>query len=524
MKQKSTYKVFNRTFIFSLIVYLFVGSFLIYFYQYRISPDGVSYISISQKYLHGNFQDAINGYWGPLFSWLLIPFLYLNIPPLLSLKILNLILGSLTLIGVKFLSLRFRMSTTLRDLSSLISIAAVLYFALCTNTPDLLITCMLIYYFYKVYDPHYSTNVFNAILGGFIGGMMYLSKSYGFYFFIVHFLIINCIHYINAKVINRKRVMLNFISGFVSFFLICGIWISLISDKYNYITVGTSGMYNHNLVGPNSKGNPHYYQGLLPPPNDSAISEWEDPSYLKMESWFSPTHQLKVIFRNLHKIKSLFEEFSIFSIMIILFYLLSAIIPLKKLSSRFDIIFPILTLIVYCGGYTLVLVYSRYIWICYILLMLMGYSALDAIKKSDFFSKNRKLFLVTCLSVSFLVLPMVEIIGNLNNGRDIYRLSNMISSLNVKGNIASNREWQKSLYLSFHLNWHYYGMTEAMTSQGMEKELIDNDIDYYLLWEDQTFPLGVLIDAFKLDNSDLPKLKIFAIQKDNINNSNIGVK
>lgn len=75
----------NYVLIFILIIYLILGLFLLNFYQYILNSDGISYISIAQKYMIGDFNNAINGYWGPLFSWLMIPFLYFSLNPLSNL-------------------------------------------------------------------------------------------------------------------------------------------------------------------------------------------------------------------------------------------------------------------------------------------------------------------------------------------------------------------------------------------------------------------------------------------------------
>ncbi len=36
-----------------------------------IGPDGLAYLDVARAYLHQNWHIAINGYWGPLYSWLL---------------------------------------------------------------------------------------------------------------------------------------------------------------------------------------------------------------------------------------------------------------------------------------------------------------------------------------------------------------------------------------------------------------------------------------------------------------------
>lgn len=55
---------------------------LAHWYQFRhvIYADGISYLEIAERYAEGNFAEALNGYWSPLFSWLLIPVVALVAP------------------------------------------------------------------------------------------------------------------------------------------------------------------------------------------------------------------------------------------------------------------------------------------------------------------------------------------------------------------------------------------------------------------------------------------------------------
>lgn len=60
----------NRRFILALIIYLVLGIatlFLLKDYQYPLNPDAISYICISQKYVSGDFSNAINGVLGTSF-------------------------------------------------------------------------------------------------------------------------------------------------------------------------------------------------------------------------------------------------------------------------------------------------------------------------------------------------------------------------------------------------------------------------------------------------------------------------
>jgi len=39
--------------------------------RYEVSPDGISYLDMGEAYLRGDWAMAVNGYWSPLYSWLL---------------------------------------------------------------------------------------------------------------------------------------------------------------------------------------------------------------------------------------------------------------------------------------------------------------------------------------------------------------------------------------------------------------------------------------------------------------------
>ncbi len=41
-------------------------------YRFYIEPDGVNYLDVADAYRRGDWSSAINGYWSPLYSWLLM--------------------------------------------------------------------------------------------------------------------------------------------------------------------------------------------------------------------------------------------------------------------------------------------------------------------------------------------------------------------------------------------------------------------------------------------------------------------
>lgn len=53
------------------VVAVFLGICQTWFVRHTIFSDGISYIEIASAYLAGDFHNAINSYWSPLYSWLI---------------------------------------------------------------------------------------------------------------------------------------------------------------------------------------------------------------------------------------------------------------------------------------------------------------------------------------------------------------------------------------------------------------------------------------------------------------------
>ena len=482
--------------ILTLIIYSLLSIFLFKYYQYPINSDGISYICIAQNYLTGDFLNAVNGYWGPLLSWLLIPFLFFGSTPSFavhSIHIMSLIIGFFTIIGVKFLSNNFEMDEKVRSLILFTMIPLTFYFSFSITTPDLLVTCVLIYYLGIIFNPKYPYKLFNGVLCGFLGALAYLGKSYVLVFFIAHFLLFNLFYYFQGVTKAQKRnVLKNLVMGLTVFLMISGLWIGLISDKYGELTIGTSGAYNQAIAGPESLGQPMLYQGLIKPPNESALSIWEDPSYLKMknwnplESWKSFKYQLNLIWGNIIRTANIFDSFSVLALLIILASIIFVIKGRNEKVPKWNLIYLLVTILIYSGGYALILVEARYLWLIYVLLLLTGAYLLEMLFKVDVFNNKMKNILLTLLIFSFIIMPTLELVQNVNAYENTYELSKTLQTdYNIHGNIASNDNWEISIFLAYYSNSKYYGITKKMDGvNGLQDELKANNIDYYLVWGD----------------------------------------
>jgi len=430
-------------------LYILSGLFLLPFYQYRINPDAISYFNIAQSYIAGT--DPINGFWSPLLSWLLIPFFLFHIPPVFAFSIIQYICGFFALIAIIRILKKLHPPEKIQFLAVLFSLPLILYFTYSfVITPDFLTVCFLLFYFDAVLAKK-SQSVAAAIFGG----LAYFAKTYTFFFFLIHFI---C-------VMIYKKDTGGLIKGLTTFILIIIPWVTLLTLKYHHITVGNAGIYNFQTTRPGGVDNPHFYSGLLKP-EVNAVSAWYDPSYLKV-AYHKPSSLryeivgwIVIIYKNIESILFNYEGFSIFAFVALAY----SATNIKK--QKQGILLG--TFLLFSAGYCIYHIEDRYIWFGAILLLFMIASM-----------KVKDVFLLIML-FSFTILPIKRLLANRYNGRDVYTFS---KSIHVHGAIASNGNWNESLFIAYYNNSKYYGVTK-----GNEKEVLasikTNHIDYFLVWND----------------------------------------
>lgn len=481
-------KSFDNALLLSIGLYIVVSALVLPYYRYQINPDGISYISIAHKYMAYDFRNAVNGYWGPLFSWLLIPFLFLGFAPLLSAKLLAFLIGIVTLLGINSLIKKLDIAGPLRNVLLFLVIPAIIYFATNGITPDLLLTCLTIVYLSNILGTSYAGSRYAGVTSGILGAAIYFSKSYGFPFFVAHFVIINSLFIFRAEGRRDKfNILKKFISGLVVFFIISGSWVYMISNKYDKVTIGTAGGYNHVFMVLQSKGHPMHYQGLLDPPNDTAISAWEDPTYITIanwetiDSWSSVKRQSRVVLENVKRIAGALNSFSISSFVVLIAAVIYFIRRRKHVLFE-NTFYLFITMVIMTGGYVPLLVVRRYLYLDYLLTILIGTYLLGLLSQKELLKRKAGILLMAIFAISFLILPVKNLYGHRGNHKLLYDFGNDLKRYNISGRVASNREWHTSLFLSFHNDWRYFGERGELSEAEIEDQLKKKKIDYYLAW------------------------------------------
>jgi hypothetical protein len=451
-----------------------------------------------------------------------MPFLYLGIEPLLATKVLSLAIGAVTVVGLRWLSYRFEMTESIRTVILLAAVPAVLTFGFFYITPDELMACIILFYLYVIFGADYGEGIKKGIICGVLGGAAFLSKSFGFPFFISHFSVMNVLQFLRSESgEGRKNVVHNFLAGAATFAVISGIWIGLLSNKYGEFTFGTSAKIVHRAKATaDVQGLAVLWIGFLEPSNETAISAWEDASYVKvppaepMDSWAYFVNQVRVVGRHTSKMGDFCMEFSPLTIAIGVAYVLFWLRRFNIKAMHSEVLYPTFTILLMAGAYSLVWIRDRYLYVSFMLLMLMGGYVLGRLFASNFFTKTRRWALLVIFFLSFVVPAWQSLEAKVGMGKGIYGLSQALKNVIEPGShIASNSSWAASLYMAYYLDCRYYGaQPKGISRTELERQLEEYEVDYYLAWGGGPVDTALLSGYPEITGGRIPGLRIYGLK------------
>lgn len=256
-----------------------------------LNPDGISYLAVAQHWAAGRFADAINAYWSPLFSWAMVPWLLLGLPPVLAAKV-TLLLAAAALVGGGWRLVGiFSTEPLVRwPLTASLALLAIEW-SLTVVTPDVIAVAIFVWYLLALDRLRRSRSARDAVVCGVAGAVLYLDKAVGLPLFLAHF----------TLTMVRPATIRCWLVGVVTFVAASGPWIAALWWKYGVVTIGTAGAHNWRLMGPATRRFEPFWGALFPPPNAFATSVWEDPSAVAMPDWSvigAPAHLADLVARH----------------------------------------------------------------------------------------------------------------------------------------------------------------------------------------------------------------------------------
>ncbi len=524
MKLSPDNRIKNKeTGIFFLLYGIGIAAILPYALWYVNNPDSYQYISIARKLSKGNFSAALNGYWSPMLSWLIAFPLSLGIDGIISIKWIQVLIGLFTIDSWIRLSSLLELEGWTKRLVRLAAIPFVLNYAILNPTPDLLFMTLVLYCLFIFIRNEWMFRWRESVFLAILGSLLYFAKAFGFPLFVL-LLFISAAFSLKANdaPANRRRLL------FIGLIFICisSLWIIPLSVKYGKITISEAVNFNMSKeVAPLPEKIMHLpiLNGpLLRPLDTESISAWESPGDVVKLSPLAPfsskenfNYYLRIIKRNLLTIWyfDFRNQAGIIFLVILIFFLTirGGSVLLKNRST----LFLFSALIAFYAGYSLILVHTRYIWICTWIMLLISALMLQLL------SGNTKWKIIFYQSLLLLLLllavkrPVKEILFTQDSdmqmlwyGKGIthpfetmkitYRPDEQLRQAAISlthipdiiGGIASlktvegeRHEYSSSLFIADALQKQYFGPLEDTLSIDQTKmQLQKNGISLFLVW------------------------------------------
>jgi hypothetical protein len=487
---------------------LLCGAMLPWFLR-RVAPDAVSYLTIARKYRAWEFNDAINGYWSPLLSWLVAPLLCLGAPTEVTGKCLEIAIGAGALAAVWWFGKQLELPEAVRVWTTLTLVPAVAMYALTDTTPDLLVAFLLAVYLGVVIGPDYPRSPWQGAACGLLGALAYLAKAYAFPFFLTHFLAVSAYLALRRRSsgVEMRRLGAATAAGLLVFAVVAGGWVGLLSRKYSRPTIGTTGAYQFSLRG---QGHPTDVGGLYPPANQLAISAWEDPSDLRIRPRppgakpparprpeVVPTAVPKVkpflpdgpfsrmfyrIYSNVIRYMGTLFRLSPLSPFILLGLLIACWnVPRGGVRDRWVILIG--TMLLYPAGYLLIFINERFFWLITFLLSLSAgllTTALPVLRR-----KPWSTYWAVVVAVSLSLWPAWILFRSWHHVLEETPAvaAELRATMPPGTRIASDLEWGITNSIAFHLDARYYGLLRPDASaEEQQQQLRQHRIEYLLVW------------------------------------------
>jgi len=336
------------------------------------NADFVGYSTIAHRLLQDP-RTSITGFWSPLYSWCMAPLIRFGVDDLIAGRVVLVAGGAIYLLAVCGVVCRFHGANPRRNgmITAAVMTVAVLQavtWATCMLDPDLLADGLLFCYFSAVLDPMLPQRPFRALLVGVVAGTAYLGKAYMLPFTLVHLPATLLMRWWMSRRCGQAAAMglRKFGTTCIVFLLgqavVAGPWIAVLTSHYGKLTFSTAGSANHANMGPTVFGNdPLWNPGLVA---DFIADPHYGPDWSPLQDSAHFFHQLKLIVVNLKNYIGHMLPWLVFGGIFAVAGRGNRRRPLGQTVSSEG--FPslwwcVVTVSIYCGGYTLFEIESRHI-------------------------------------------------------------------------------------------------------------------------------------------------------------------
>ncbi|MFL5745939.1 MAG: hypothetical protein ACJ751_14800 [Niastella sp.] len=278
---------FNRLLAGLFFIGASVGVYFQFAYHKFLNNDTLSYINLAERYAAGDWQHAINGFWSPLYSWILCFCKLAGLPFLPCCYIINFLVAGLGLYVLCKLAQRYITTPVFYYTFNCYLLLLLLFYAMSALTPDLMAAVFCLWFLLLVTDQRFEYNKQMPWWAGVIAACAFFAKLYSFvpmHLFMGSWLLLLLVK--NRSFKSKKLILL--IKAYGLFILLSSSWIVAISLHEGKPVITTAGPFNHYFVSPDyGKGFPTD-EGLYAPPFNEAYSAHINPAHSLDQYDWSP--------------------------------------------------------------------------------------------------------------------------------------------------------------------------------------------------------------------------------------------
>lgn len=477
-------------------------------------PDGVFYVRIASYYANGQLDLAVNGYWGPLFSWLIAPLLGLVEHPLFAARIVMGLSAVLFLLGCISVLRSFEIHPAGQILGTWLVAAVSVAWSVESTTPDLLMSGLMCFAIARMVSRQWLHNRSAQIAAGVFWGFAYLTKPVAFP---LTFLIGGAITALWSLSSDRRLAWRSFAKMLSVFLLVASPWILTLSVKYKAPVFSTSGRIAHAVVGPPDIERFHPHSRIFHKPDPGRLTAAEDPTYMPyqywspVENWDYAKHQLLVIGRNFKKAFDHLTGFSYLGFGLFLTVVGTLVhSPWRQNLSAQRWRWGGIIIVCIVGIYLPVWGYDlRYYFSTYVLVITasFGFVETQTLKIRD--KLNLPYFIGLGLIFFFFAHPLPSALqfafnstaGNKRRSADAYELATKMQAANISGAVAGGPVG--SLYIAFHTDQPWYGQELSLTAERIKTSEANLGIferNHYIVDELNQDPSFIDLDSLLFEN------------------------
>jgi hypothetical protein len=461
-------------------------------YRYVLDIDAISYIHVAERYARGDFWNAVNGYWSPLISWILVPFVKAGMDPVYAAKYINGFIGLVTLFTLDVFTKKFTINDTWQRILPFIFAILLLSYAFYELCADLLQLWLLLLYLNLAFSKNFVHSPGKIFLAGAIAALCYYAKAYSFPFFLVHFPMMIYVLLKRSNAVNMRKMFVTKTSiAFLAFFLLTAPYLWVLQNKYGSFRINNAGRLNTSwFLSPGISDNRKL---VAEPPFTDATSYWDEPTYAQ-EKFVGPFTSVKFFFTqvkwtisNTIKFFSLLNLVSVFAFMTVICFIVY--LYRRKKDDSVNNWLLLLTSLLYPLGYLLIFIEWRYIWLLPITILLMMAILLTHLVNRGYLQQSIFLPLSILLAGSFLVQPVNEMQDLRYNNKDVYAMAEIFKAQKISGNFFLNyksfKPYGKTVVLSYLTNSRLYGPVQLdYTFEELMRAARKFNINYYLYFYD----------------------------------------